>query len=254
MHTSRRRTRYKDPLASPEAVRDILGQLQRQCREEIPISDRLALKMLESVRHYERHPNVNESRGRPRRWPRKNVTIVAERLKKILERKTDGRVSLSSFISFYLPILRYPTDVASALAEGEINIREATYLARLMPRRLNCSARQARQMRAEVLKSHSLTKGSQSSLRYRVKAMLGETLEREKQKLGRTGMQKADELLKLNPYDARHLFYEEIQQLIEIMRHVDPEDLKEKTLSRFLLQMDKLMSILRGVKRVRTSN
>ena len=60
----------------------------------------------------------------------------------------------------YLPILRYPVDVINALTEGEINIREAAYLARLTEERLKCSPREARQMRAEILKAHLLIKNS----------------------------------------------------------------------------------------------
>jgi hypothetical protein len=193
---------------------------------------------------------VDESRGRPRRWSRKDVSVVAEKLKTILERKTSGRVSLSSFVSLYLPILRYPTDVSNALSQGEVNIREAAYLARLTPERLNCNAQQARKLRTELLKSHLLTKGSQSSLRIRAKAMLGELLE-EEQKLGGMGRHRADELTKVNPYDARHLFYEEIGQLVEEMQRIEPDDLKDKTLSKFLLQIDKLLGMLREVKRLR---
>lgn len=244
MRASRRRTRRKDPLASPEAVRRILEQLGRQCPKILPRVERQAVKMLESVRHYEKRPNVDESRGRPRRWPRDDVAEVAEKLRDILDRKTEGRLSTSSFVSLYLSILRYPPDVTNALREGEINIREASYLAGLTPERLKCATRDARQIRAEILQAHLLTKGSQESLRQRVKTVLNIPSE-EKPRLGKSGRQMADELIKENPYDARHLFYEEIQQLIEAMRETVPEDLKGKTLIEFLRQIDRLLSMLR---------
>ncbi|MCA1636552.1 MAG: hypothetical protein LC802_23400 [Acidobacteria bacterium] len=209
--------------------------------------------MLESVRHHERRPTVDESRGRPRRWPREDVVAVAEKLRTTLERKTGGRVSTSSFVSLYLPILRYPADVTDALSEGEINIREATYLARLTAERLKSTPREARQARSELLKAHLLTKGSQSSLRRRVKAALGELPEEEPRR-GKSGRQKADELIGRNPYDARHLFFEEIQQLVEAMRQVEPENLKGKKLVEILRQVDRLLNMLRradGRKRPR---
>ena len=101
-----------------------------------------------------------------------------------------------------------------------------------------------------MLKAHLLTKGSQSSLRQRVKATLGESSEEEPGR-GKSGRQKADELIARNPYDARHLFYEEIQQLVEAMGQVEPEDLKGKKLVEILRQVDKLLSMLRRTKRVR---
>jgi len=248
MRLSRRRTRRKDPLASPENVRRILVQLRRQCPKVLPTSERHLIKMLESVRHYEKHPNVDETRGRPRRWPRKDVSEVAEKLSEILEKRTEGRLSTSSFISLYLPILRYPADIANALREGEINIREATYLARIIPVMLKCSTKCAREMRIEILKAHLLMNGSQESLRRRIKMALGESpaIDPTQSKLG---SRRADQLLKENPYDARHLFYEEIQQLIEAMRDVGPEDLKGKTLTEFLQQLDRLLSMLRRAKK-----
>ncbi len=120
MRASRRRTRRKDPLASPEAVRRILDQLRRPCSKVLPSVESQVVKMLESVRHYEKRPIVDESRGRPRRWPREDVADIAEKLKDILARKTESRISTSSFVSMYLPILRYPADVTNALREGEI--------------------------------------------------------------------------------------------------------------------------------------
>jgi hypothetical protein len=247
MLTSRRRTRRKDPFASPEAVRRILDQLRRRCIKALPSTERQFVKMLESVRHYEKRPSVDETRGRPRRWPREDVVKVAEKLRDILAHKTESRISISSFVSMYLPILRYPADVTKALSEGDINIREAAYLAQLTPERLKCATREACQMRAEILNAHMLTEGSQESLRQRVKTVLGIPTE-EKVRLGKSGMQRADELIKENPYDARHLFYEEIQQLIEAMRETGPEDLKGKRLVEFLRQISKLLNMLRRGK------
>lgn len=102
-------------------------------------------------------------------------------------------------------------------------------------------------MRAEIVKAHLLTKGSQESLRQRVKTALG--VPSEEPCLGKSGRQMADALIKENPYDARHLFYEEIQQLIEAMREMGLEDLKGKALIEFLRQIDRLLSMLRRTKK-----
>jgi hypothetical protein len=238
-------------LASAEAVRGVLGSLRGQCPEILPGNERQLVRMLESVRHYGRRPAAAEGRGRPRRWPREDVAAVAKKLKTVLRQERGGRVSPSSFVSLYLPILRYPVDVAAALGSGEINIREAAYLARLTPERMKCKASEARRVRGEMIKSHIFTNGSQNSLRLRVKAVLGEiNMEDDSRDLGR---QKADALLKVNPQDARHLFFEEIQRLTDAMREVEADDIKDDTLGEFLRQIDKLFNLLRRMKQHKTA-
>jgi hypothetical protein len=252
MRASRRRTRRVDPLASPEAVRDVLDKLRGQCSDVLPKSELQLIRMLESVRHYGRSPAGSGKRGRPRRWPRDEVALVAKKLKVLLARETGGRVSQSSFVSLYIPLLRYPTDVTAALTQGEISIREATYLARLTPERLKCNTREARQVRCDIVKAHVLTHGSQSSLRLRVKAILGEIPEGNSN-LGETGRLKADALLIANPHDPRHLFYEEIQRLAEEMNQIEADELKGEELGSVLRQIDGLFNILRRIKLQRRS-
>lgn len=247
MRASRRRKRRVDPLASPVAVRDVLEKLRGHCPDILPKSEAQLIKMLESVRHHVRRPAGSGKRGRPRRWPREEVALVAKKLNALLARETGGRISQSSFVSLYLPLLRYPTDVAAALIHGEINIREAAYLARLTPERLKCGRREARQTRVEIIKSHVLTNGSQSNLRLRVKAILGEISAKElnSRELGRL---KADAMLKENPYDPRHLFYDELQRLTNAMNQIEADGLNGQELGAFLRQIDKLFNMLQRRK------
>lgn len=58
-------------------------------------------------------------------------------------RVTLGRISVTSFIGQYLPLLQFPSYVTDALASGRINLQEAAQLARLTARRLGCSPRAA---------------------------------------------------------------------------------------------------------------
>jgi len=248
MRASRRRTRQADPLASPEAVRAVLDKLRGRCSAVLPKSELQLARMLESVRHYERHPTVSEMRGRPRRWPRHEVILIAKKLKAVVGRETDSRISTSSFVSLYLPLLRYPSDVTSALTKGEINIREAVYLARLTPERLKCSAQEARKARSEIVKAHVLTNGSQNSLRLRVKAILGEIPE-ESLNSGEAGRLKSDALLRKDPYDPRHLFYEDIQRLADAMSQIEADELNGKELGAVLRQIDKLFNMLQRIKK-----
>jgi hypothetical protein len=252
MRASRRRRRRIDPLASPEAVRSVLDKLRIQCTDVLPKSETQLIRMLESVRHYGRSNGGSGKRGRPRRWPRDAVALVAKKLEVVLARETGGRISQSSFVSLYLPLLRYPADVTAVLTQGGINIREAAYLARLTSERLKCSTRDARQARGEIVKAHMLTNGSQSSLRLRVKATLGE-LPVERSNSGEAGRLKADELLGENPHDPRHLFYEEIQRLTEVMNQIEADELKGEELGTVLRQIDKLFNMLRRIKNQRPS-
>jgi hypothetical protein len=250
MRASRRRTRRRDNLASPDAVRHILAELRRRCPDKLSSSERQVRRMLESVRHYEKRPIVDESRGRPRRWPRRDVVEIADRLRDILTSNTEGRISISSFVSLYLPILHYPADVTRALSDGRINIRESAHLARLTPEKLNCASREARQVRTNILNAHLLTRGSQESLRRRTQAALGTLSEKERHP-DKAGWQIADELVNENPHDSRHLFYDESCRLIEAMRDIKPEDLKGKNLVEFLRQLDRLISMLSRAKKRR---
>jgi hypothetical protein len=50
----------------------------------------------------------------------------------ILERETSSHLSLSSFIDHYLRLLDFPPDVLDALSSDDINLFEASQLARLL--------------------------------------------------------------------------------------------------------------------------
>lgn len=250
MKATRRRSRTASTLASTNAVRAVYLQLRELCPEIIPHSDKQLLLMLEAVRNVERRPATDTKRGRPSRWPRAHLLEVARHLRAILERETSGRISLQSFIGQHLRLLRFPSDVQTALAGGDINLQEAAQLARLTAERLNCSAAEARRQRAELLRSHLAVQGSQNRLRSRVQELLGE---------GRAGgvvtgenmssvIERVDELLEIDPSDARHMFWEEMKRLFYAMREIQPEDLDEQILSDFLAAMDSVSNVLHRIE------
>lgn len=146
MRATRRRQRTPDPLARPEAVPALCGELRSRMSEVIPKSERQLIKFLYAVRHVVRCPATDTKRGRPSRWRREDLLSAASHLRAVLERETSGRVSLNSFTGQYLPILNFPPDVTTALAVGQINPHEATQFAYLTPERLECDA--ARPLRA----------------------------------------------------------------------------------------------------------
>lgn len=243
MRTMRRRQRTPSPLASAESVRFICQQLREHCPEIIPRSEKHLLLMLEAVRNIERRPATDTKRGRPPRWPRPQLLEVARHLRAILERETSGKIALQSFIGQYLRILRFPSDVQTALASGDINLQEAVQLARLTDTNLGCTSAQARTRRAEALQAHLTVQGSQSRLREQVKGILGETPEIAPGSMAAV-VDRVDELLEIDPADTRHLFWEEMKRIFFAMREIQPEDLDDETLNDFMGAMDQLSNIL----------
>lgn len=99
MRANRRRQRKLDPLAHPEAIRSVFRRLRELLPDIIPISEKQIIKLLNAVRNVERHPASDTKRGRPSRWRRTDLIRVANHLRHLLDRETQGRVSLNSFIS-----------------------------------------------------------------------------------------------------------------------------------------------------------
>lgn len=210
------------------------------------------MRFLYSVRHIERSPVTDTKRGRPSRVPREKLMEAASQLRGILERETSGRVSVSSFIGQYLPLLQFPSDVTDALHSGHLNLQEAAQLARLSPERLDCSTRAARERRAEILTQHLAVQGSQTRLRVRVKEILGETVEPVVSSEGMTAIvTKVDEMLEVDPGDTRHMFWEEMKRLFYAMREIEPEDLDEATMNEFLQAMDQMSNVLYRIEKRR---
>ena len=252
MRATRRRQRIPDSLATPEVVRAVCQNLRERMPDLIPSSEKHLLRFLYAVRHVERRPATDTKRGRPPRWPREKLLEAAAQLRAILERETSGRVSLNSFTGQYLPLLQFPSDVTDALTAGRINLQEAAQLARLTPRRLDCSPQEARARRGEVMCQHLAVQGSQTRLRVRVKELLGEA-ERTEVSSGAMAavVMKVDEMLEVDPSDARHLFWEEMKRLFYAMREIEPEDLDEETMDDFLAAIDGVSNVLFRVERRR---
>jgi hypothetical protein len=167
-----------------------------------------------------------------------------------LDRETGGRVSVKSFISQYLQILHFPSDVVAPLEAGQINLQEAIYLGRLSSGRLGCSSKEALGLRREILEGHLAAHGSQTGLRARVKETLGES---EEPGVTSQAMAKAvevvDELLEVDPGDSRHLFWEQMKEIFFAMRDIKPEDLDDEILEEFTAAMDQTSSILYKIKK-----
>jgi len=219
-----------------------------------PFTEKQLLRFLYAVRHVERRPATSTLRGRPGRWPREYLIEAANCLRGILQRETSGRISLSSFISQYLPILEFPSDLVEALASGHINLLEAAQLARLTPQRMNCSTQVARSRRLELIKQHLAVQGSQTRLRARVKEFLGES---DSPAVSSENMTQivahVDKLLEIDPQDTRHLFWEEMKRIFYAMREVQLEDLDEEVMVEFMTAMDGVSNVLYRIEKRRKS-
>lgn len=248
MPTIRRRARSYDPLATADRVRGVCNQLRERLPEVIPTSDKQLFSLLNAVRHIGRYSATVTGKGRPAHWERATLLEVARHLTAILARETAGRVSISSFVGLYLRLLHFPADVASALERGEINLQEATLLARLKGTSLQTDARGARAIRRQVLKAHLDTNGSQNQLRLRVQEMLGESALVTSETLA-AGVQKADALLTVDPEDLRHLFFETMKDIFYALRSFNPEDLAEADIDEFMAAADLLSNTIHGIKR-----
>lgn len=243
MRATRRRQRTPDPLARPEAVRAVCEELRSRMYEVIPNSERHLVRFLYAVRHVERRPATETKRGRPSPWKREDLLSAASHLRAILGRETSGRVSLNSFLGQYLLILNFPSDVQDALTVGLVNLQEAAQLARLTAERLESAPAKARSVRAELLKAHLLARGSQNSLRARVREILGEITTVSSREMAGV-VQKVDELLEIDPSDKRHLFYEEMKRFFYAMREIQPEDVDDESLDEFMAAADQLSNAI----------
>jgi hypothetical protein len=64
---------------------------------------------------------------------------------------------------------------------------------------------------------------------------------------------RVDELLEVDPSDARHMFWEEMKRLFFAMREIGPEDLDEEIMEEFLKAMDGVSNILHRLEKRRNA-
>lgn len=246
MRATYRRQRKTDPLASIEAVRSVIEQLRSALPKTIPKRDKDLVRMLRAVGHINRYPATDTKRGRPSRWQREELLLVGSRLSAILERETSSHIGLSSFIDHYLRLLDFPSDVLEALTSGNINLFEASQLARLTPERLGTSSSQAKKTRTELLSTHLQARLSGERLRQRVAEILrvssteaGEPLENSSDL----------DLEDFDPYDPTHLFWDQIKQLGFALRDIRREDVLDEEIDELLQASEPVMTILARIQK-----
>jgi hypothetical protein len=229
-------------------VREVLEQVRRLLPSEMSLSEKRLISLLRAARHIERYPATDTNRGRPSRFNRPLLLQVASQLRVILERETQGRLSLSSFVDHYLRILGFPSDVNDHLTSSKINLFEATQLSRLTPARLGISATQARRTRAELLAVHMQARLSGLRLRERVNQLISP---KKVDYQPENAMNKAGEveLDDFDPHDPMHLFYDEIKRLGFALKEIHAEDLTDALLEEYLKASEPLWAVLAKIER-----
>jgi hypothetical protein len=242
-----RRLRKADSLARLAAVRAVLDELRARCPDLFPASPKRQRQLLAAVRHVERYPASDARGGRPSRFRREDLLEVARQLRAALSRRCGDRVSVATFITFYLPILDWPADVVAALERGAVTKIEAALLARLTPERLRTTVREARRLRQEVLGHHIQTQGSQNSLRRRVGELLAPESAVTSGEMA-AAVERVDDLLRVAEDDKRHLFYEQMKEFFFALRDIRPEDVDDASLGEILAASDQLMTVIQRLR------
>ncbi len=249
MRVTRRRGRRVDPFSTPEAVREILDRLRQALPSIIFQNEKHLVSMLRAVRHVERYPASDTKRGRPSRFDRSQLFSVIAHLGTLLERETQGRLSVSSFVDHYLRVLEFPSDVVEALARSDINLFEAEQLARLAPNRLNVTPSRARRTRENLLSAHIKARLSGARLRARVNEILLTTRVND-QSVDGEGVSVKD-LEDFDPHDPTHLFFDEIKRLGFALREIKPEDVTDELLEEFLSASEPIWSVIDKIEKRR---
>ena len=171
---------------------------------------------------------------------------VATSLNGILERETSSHISLASFVDHYVRLLDFPTDVLTALGDGEINLFEAAQLTRITAERLGTNSSQAKRTRAVLLSTHLQTKESGPRLRERV----NELLRASSNEAGAAErFDSRQDLEDFDPYDPTHLFWDQIKQLGFALRDIRREDVIEEEIDELLKASEPVLTIIARIQR-----
>ena len=243
----RRRQRQPDSLANPAAVRGVLSELKRRCPSLSSLPDRKLRKLLLSVRHLETYSATDTNRGRPTKFERELLDDVRRHLKAILSRETRDRISLQTFVGHYLPILDWPENVVTALDRGDLSRLEAAQVARLTAYRLGVKPREAVKIRDEIISNHVRAKGSQTALREKVREALGDLTLVSSEKMTEA-VERVDVLLRVDPEDCRHLFYEQMKDFFFALRDIRPEEIDDAMIDLMTRRADELMEVVHSIQ------
>ncbi len=195
----------------------------------------------------ETYSATDTKRGRPTKFERELLDDVRLHLKAILSRETGDRISIQTFVGHYLPILDWPENVVTALARGDPSRLEAAQVARLTADRLGVKQREAVKIRDEIISNHVRSEGSQTALREKVREALGELTIVSSEKMTEA-VERVDDLLRVDPEDRRHLFYEQMKDFFFALRDIRPEEIDDAMLDLMTRRADELMEVVHSIQ------
>lgn len=241
MTARHRRERRRDPLASREAVRRVIGRVRTALPPGVEMRDSDLVRAIRAASHCERTGWTAPGRGRKPAFPRPLLRAIWSALDVALRRERASGVSGRTFAENYLRLLACPPDVLAPLERGQINLFEALQLSRIRPPAPPVSEREAGDLRARVLSAHLAERASARQLAERVDALLGRERTppvpppRERAEPD-PGDPTVDEFLA----DPGALFADQLRQVAAALSQVDPAVLSEAEVDELLDLLDQL--------------
>ncbi|MGH8710152.1 MAG: hypothetical protein ACREVA_02355 [Burkholderiales bacterium] len=107
--------------------------------------------------------------------------------------------------------------------------------------------REARRIRDEIASNHTRSGGSQTALREKVREALGELTLVTSEKMTEA-VERVDDLLRVDPSDRRHLFYEQMKDFFFALRDIQPDEIDDATLDTLVERADGLMEVIHAIQ------
>lgn len=206
------------------------------------VSDGDFKKLLYAVQYFERFPNKESKSGRRKRFDDAFLYNASLKIKAVLQSASSGRISLMRFVSTYLLVFGYPSDLQTALNQHKINLEEARILARINRESLGQTVkRKPSEIRKELIESHIKRGGTQAELKKRVIERLNIVPKKQAENVAANIAvidAEVDELLEFNEFDTEHLLWEEIKSLVYLMREIDSAAIDEDSTTQILDELD----------------
>lgn len=201
-------------------------------------------KLLYAIQYAERFPAKESKSGRRASFDATFLFNSSLKIKSVLQNETGGRISLMRFVTTYLSIPSYPSDIQKTLDDYKINLEEARILARLNRETLGETVkRKPSEIRKEIIDSHLKRQGTQIELKRRVDERLKTTPKGQARNVAANVAlldASVDELLEFDESDTEHLLWEEIKGLVYLMREVDPSKIDDETTEQILGDLDSI--------------
>lgn len=237
----RRHQRNHDPYQTSEKLADLFERMKLAVYPK-GATDAEFKKLLYAVQYHERFPDKESKTGRRKKFDDAFLYNGSLKIKSVLQTVSNGRISLMRFVSTYLPVFGYPSDLQKALDQYKINLEEARILNRINRENLGQAVkRKPSEIRKELIDSHLKRGGTQAELKNRVAERLNTVPKKQAENVSANIAlidTEVDELLEFNEFDTEHLLWEEIKSLVFLMREVDSSIIDEDSTVQILDDLD----------------